>query len=186
MKGDTEKVNNNDKKVESLKRDLVIEEIMEYFFEFEYDFPIDVECLITNPRVPVPKYINVGDPINIVIRPLSGFKFEDLNRIIPRIGGIVNQIRDISDFTPPNSSSPVSATGRHKNWGSIDVFGTLWVDFGDAEISDTQRFVDNLRDMIEKKSGLTEKEIDELIIPQKSSVGLRIWLEFTLKDKRDN
>ena len=107
-----------------------------------------------------------------VIRPLSGFKFEDLNRILPRIGGIVNQIRDISDFTP------------RKKWGSI-VFGTLWVDFGYDEISNTQRFVDNLRDMIEKKLVLTEKVIDELIIPQKSSVGLRIWLEFTLKDKRD-
>lgn len=156
--------------LESLKKDLVIEEIMEYFFEFEYDFPIDVECLIINLN-PVPKYINVGEPINIVIRPLSGFKFEDLNRILPRIGGIVNQIKDISDFAP-----------RRKNWGSIDMFGSLWVDFGDAEISDTQRFVDNLRDTIEKKSGLTEKEIDELIIPQKSSVGLRIWLDFTIKD----
>lgn len=152
--------------LESLKKEWVTEEIMEYFFEFEYDFPIDVECLIRN------KYIDVGNPIDIVIRPLSGFKFEDLNRILPRIGGIVNQIRDISDFTP------------RKKWGSI-VFGTLWVDFGYDEISNTQRFVDNLRDMIEKKLGLTEKVIDELIIPQKSSVGLRIWLEFTLKDKRD-
>ncbi len=148
--------------LESLKGDLAIEEIMEYFFEFEYDFPIDVKCIITNPRVPVPKYIDVGDPIDIVIRPLSGFKFNDLNRILLRIGGIVNQVKDISDFTP-----------NGKKWGSID-----------DEISNTQRFVNNLRDMIEKKLGLTEKVIDELIIPQKSSVGLRIWLEFTLKDKR--
>lgn len=161
--------------LESLKRDLAIEEIMEYFFEFEYDFPIDVKCIITNLRYPVPKYINVGDPISIVIRPISGFKFKDLNRILLRIGGIVNQVKDISDFTP-----------NGEKWGSIDVFGTLWVDFGYDEISNTQRFVDNLRDMIEKKKGLTEKEIDELIIPQKSSVGLGIWLEFTLKDKRDN
>lgn len=161
--------------LEYLKRDLAIEEIMEYFFEFEYDFPIDVECLITNLRHPVSKYINVGDPISIVIRPLKEFRFEDLNRILPRIGGIVNQIRDISDFTPSG-----------KKWGSFDLFGTLWMDFGDDEISDTQRFVYKLRDMLEKKLGVTEKEIDELIIPQKSSVGLGILLEFTIKDKRDN
>lgn len=86
-----------------------------------------------------------------------------------------NQVKDISNFTP-----------NGEKWGSIDVFGTLWVDFGYDEISNTQRFVDNLRDMIEKKSGLTEKEIDELIIPQKSSVGLGILLEFTIKDKGDN
>lgn len=161
--------------LESLKKEWVTEEIMEYFFEFEYDFPIDVKCIITNFGYSVSKYINVGEPISIVIRPLKEFRFEDLNRILPRIGGIVNQIRDISDFTP-----------SRKKWGSIDVFGALWVDFGYDEISDTQRFVDNLRDMIEKEKGLTEKEIDELIIPQKSSVGLGILLEFTIKDRKVN
>lgn len=66
------------------------------------------------------------------------------------------------------------------------MFGSLWVDFGDDDISDTKRFVDNLRNMVKEKLGVAEKEIDDMIIPQKSSVGLGILLEFTIKDKRDN
>lgn len=110
------------KKFLESKKEEVVSELMEYFYDLEDEFNVDLKW-----------YSFRSNEYSLKIETLDGFTIFDLEKVLNKIGESIKRMESIDKFTPFDR--------RNKKWGSIEGNGRVWLLFDEIDILDTNEMM---------------------------------------------